>query len=130
MTERNRTDAAARRWVEAYENAWKTNEPDDIRALFTEDAAYFTKPWGEPWAGADAIVAGWLEARDEPGTYEFEWEIAGVDGDRVFVDARTDYAPNDDLPDGRIYRNLWVVDLDEHGRARSFTEWYMKQPRD
>ena len=125
MTERNTTDAAARRWVEAYENAWKTNEPDDIRALFTDDAAYFTQPWGEPWAGADAIVAGWLGVRDEPGTYGFEWEIAGVDGDRVFVDARTDYSPNEDLPDGRIYRNLWVVDLDEDGRARSFTEWYM-----
>lgn len=130
MTERSTTDAAARRWVEAYENAWKTNEPDDIRALFTGDAAYYTRPWGDPWAGTDAIVAGWLEARDEPGTYEFEWEIAGVDGDRVFVDARTDYSPNEDLPDGRIYRNLWVVDLDKDGRARSFTEWYMTQPRD
>ncbi|WP_347976611.1 nuclear transport factor 2 family protein [Microbacterium sp. ProA8] len=130
MTERNTTEAAARRWVEAYENAWKTNEPDDIRALFTDDAAYYTQPWGEPWAGADAIVAGWLEARDESGTYEFEWEIAGVDGDRVFVDGRTDYAPNDELPDGRRYRNLWVIDLDEDGRARSFTEWYMTQHRD
>ena len=130
MTERNTTDAAARRWVEAYENAWKTNEPDDIRALFTEDAVYFTQPWGEPWAGADAIVAGWLEARDEPGTYEFEWEIAGVDGDRVFVQGRTDYAASDELPDGRVYSNLWVIDLDDDGRARAFTEWYMKQPRD
>jgi len=130
MTDRNTTQAAARRWVAAYENAWRTNDPDDITALFTEDAVYFTQPWGEPWAGADAIVAGWLEARDEPGTYEFEWEIAGVDGDRVFVDARTDYAAGEQQPEGRVYRNLWVIDLDADGRARSFTEWYMKKPRD
>ncbi|MNL36530.1 SnoaL-like domain protein [compost metagenome] len=129
MTDRNTTEAAARRWVAAYEKAWKTNEPDDIRALFTEDAVYFTEPWGEPWAGADAIVAGWLEARDEPGTYAFEWEIAGVDGERVFVDARTDYAAAQEQPEGRVYRNLWVIDLDADGRARAFTEWYMKKPR-
>jgi ketosteroid isomerase-like protein len=128
MRERNTTEEAARHWVEGYEAAWKTNEPDDIRALFTDDAEYFTAPWGEPWAGADAIVAGWLEARDEPGTYAFEWDVAGVDGDRVFVDARTDYAANEDLPDGRVYRNLWVIDLADDGRARTFTEWYMKQP--
>jgi len=130
MTDRNTTEAAARRWVAAYENAWETNEPDDIRALFTDDAVYFTQPWGEPWAGPDAIVAGWLEARDEPGTYRFEWQIAGVDGDRVFVDAQTIYAADEQQPDGRIYRNLWVVDLDEDERARAFTEWYMEQTRD
>jgi ketosteroid isomerase-like protein len=130
MTDRNTREAAARRWVEAYEHAWKTNEPDDIRALFTDDATYFTQPWGEPWAGADGIVDGWLDARDEPGTYQFEWEIAGVDGDRVFVQGRTDYAASDELPGGRVYSNLWVIDLDDDGRVRAFTEWYMKQPRE
>ena len=64
------------------------------------------------------------------GPYGFEREIAGIDGDRMFVDCSADYAPNDELPDGRVYRNLWVVDLAEDGRARSFTEWCMKQPRD
>ncbi|HKP06584.1 MAG TPA: nuclear transport factor 2 family protein [Microbacterium sp.] len=130
MTDRNSTDAAARRWVAAYENAWQTNDPDDIRGLFTDEAVYATQPWGEPWAGVDEIVDGWLEARDEPGSYTFEWEVSGVDGDRVFIEGRTVYAPDADRPETRSYRNLWVIDLDEDGRARSFTEWYMTQPQD
>lgn len=127
MTERS-TDAAARRWVAAYEKAWRTNDPDDIRALFTDDAVYATEPWAQPWTGGDAIVAGWLEARDEAGTYTFEWDLAGVAGQRAFVEGRTVYAPADSQPDGRTYRNLWVVDLADDGRARAFTEWYMKEP--
>ena len=130
MTDRNSTDAAARRWVAAYENAWQTNDPDDIRGLFTDEAVYATQPWGEPWAGVDKIVDGWLEARDEPGSYTFEWEVSGVDGDRVFIEGRTVYAPDAGRPETRSYRNLWVIDLDEDGRARSFTEWYMTQPQD
>lgn len=130
MSDRNTTDAAARRWVAAYETAWRTNDPEDIRALFTDDAAYSTQPWGSPWTGADAIVDGWLESRDEPGTYTFEWDVAGVDGDRAFIEARTVYAPDSDRPDSRTYRNLWVIDFVEGGRARAFTEWYMKEPRD
>jgi uncharacterized protein (TIGR02246 family) len=130
MTDRNTTDAAARRGVAAYETAWRTNDPEDIRALFTDDAVYSTQPWGSPWTGADAIVDGWLESRDEPGTYTFEWDVAGVDGDRAFIEARTVYAPDGDRPESRTYRNLWVIDFVEDGRARAFTEWYMKEPRD
>ncbi|MFE5408424.1 YybH family protein [Microbacterium sp. NPDC056569] len=128
MTDRNTTDAAARCWVAAYEDAWRTNDPDDIRRLFTDAAVYATEPWGDAWEGADAIVAGWLEARDEPGTYTFEWDLAGIDGRRVFVEGRTVYAPADSQPEGRTYRNLWVVDLDDDGRAQAFTEWYMEEP--
>ena len=30
---------AAEKWVDSYVRAWTTNEPDDIRAVFTEKAA-------------------------------------------------------------------------------------------
>jgi hypothetical protein len=29
---------------------------------------------------------------------------------------------------GRLYDNIWFVELDADGRARRFTEWYMKRP--
>ena len=35
------------------------------------------------------------------------------------MQGRTDY------PSSKLYLNLWVIRLDEHGRATSFTEWYM-----
>ena len=126
MSDRSTTEAAARRWMQGYEKAWASNDEGDIRALFTDDALYFTEPWTAPRAGADAIVAGWLESRDEPGTYTFEWDVIGVDGDRVFVQGRTVYAATDSAG-AREYLNLWVVDLDPDGRARSFTEWYTRK---
>jgi len=118
--------AAARTWVSAYEKAWASNDEADIRALFADGAAYRTEPWAPAWEGTDAIVAGWLSHRDEPSTYTFSWEISGVDGARVFVEARTVYAATDSDAE-REYRNLWVLDLDDDGRARSFTEWYMRR---
>ncbi|WP_426321473.1 YybH family protein [Microbacterium sp. E-13] len=130
MSDRDSTYAPARRWVAAYEKAWRTNDPADIRALFTDDAVYSTEPWGPPWTGVDAIVDGWLKARDEPGTYTFEWDVAGVDGDRAFIQARTVYAPEGAGAKGRAYRNLWVIDFAEDDRARAFTEWYMTEPGD
>ena len=113
-------DAAAR-WMEHYIAAWTSNDPEDIRALFTEDAVYATRP-DDPkaWTGRDEIVERWLAARDEPGDWTFEWALLGVDGGRAFVQGRTDYRG-----DNRSYDNLWVIQLTGDGRATAFTEWYM-----
>ncbi|MHA6668990.1 nuclear transport factor 2 family protein [Homoserinimonas sp. A447] len=109
------------RWVEAYRRAWESNEPDDIRALFTEDAEYFTEPWEQPWRGHDDIVAQWLKARDEPGDTTFSWEVVAVDGDTGVIRAITPYT-------GRAtYHNVWVIRFANDGRATSFTEWWMAQ---
>ncbi|TXK19803.1 nuclear transport factor 2 family protein [Homoserinibacter sp. GY 40078] len=110
------------RWMAGYRTAWESNEPDEIRALFTPDAEYRYEPFGEPVVGVEAIVASWLESADKPGETEFSWELAGIDGDTAFIDGRTDY------PEDRRYANLWVIVFAPDGRARSFTEWYMRIP--
>ena len=46
--------------MDAYLTAWESNDPDDIRALVTDDVDYRNEPWTEPWHGADAVVEGWL----------------------------------------------------------------------
>jgi hypothetical protein len=115
-----------RAWVEGYVRAWGTNDPDDIGGLFADDAEYRTSPSGEPWSGRDAIVAGWLEHRDEPGDATFSFQVIGVDGSRGFVQGATIYRADGDQPE-RTYDNLWVIDLDGEGRATSFTEWYVRR---
>ncbi|WP_246527275.1 nuclear transport factor 2 family protein [Pseudarthrobacter albicanus] len=115
-------DAAAR-WMQHYITAWASNEPEDIRALFTEDAVYATSPHEpEPWTGREQIVEHWLGSRDEPDDWTFEWKLLGVDGGRAFVQGLTSYRGN-----GRSYDNLWVIQLTGDGRASSFTEWYMQR---
>ena len=108
-------------WLAGYRAAWRSNDPDDIRALFTEDATYAGSPLDtEPWIGREAIVSGWLEDRDEPGTWTFEGAPLPYADGIGFVQGRTDYS------DGRVYANLWVIGFAEDGRAHSFVEWYME----
>lgn len=110
------------RWVEAYRRAWTSSDPDDIAALFTEDAKYFTEPHAEPWEGRDTIVRGWLDRKDEPDDTDFRFDVLGSDGDIGFVQGWTRYFTEPQ----RGYSNLWVIRLDSDGRAREFTEWWMK----
>ena len=106
-------------WIAAYRRAWESNEPADIRSLFTADAEYRTAPYSEPWTGHDAIVAGWLEAADEPGDWTFEWApLVDTEGLSI-ITGTTVY---DDAP---TYSNLWVIRWGDDGRARAFTEWWM-----
>ena len=118
------TDATAvQEWLAGYRRAWESNAEADIRALFTDDARYAFHPYDDPVIGVDAIVADWLENRDEPGDTTFEVRSVHVDGDTAFAHAVTGY-----MRRGDVYENLWVIELGADGRARSFVEWYMKRP--
>jgi hypothetical protein len=111
-----------REWIAGYERAWASNDPEDIGALFAEDARYFTEPFAEPWRGRDAIVAGWLAHRDEPGDATFEWQPLVETPEASIVTGTTTYR---EPP--RVYSNLWLIRLDADGRCREFVEWYMEQ---
>lgn len=113
--------SALQNWIDAYTKAWESNEPDDIRALFSEDAEYRTEPYSEPWVGHEEIVAGWLEAADTAGEWSFDWHALVETPDLCIVQGETEYN------DGPDYNNLWVIRLAPDGRADSFTEWWMEQ---
>ena len=121
MAYNGRMGDAIANWVEGYRRAWESNDPDDIRALFTEDASYRTEPFADPWVGHLEIVEGWLDAQDEPGAADFEWHSLGRDGSLAFVEGVTEYHA------GAAYSNLWVIRLEPDGRASEFTEWWMDQ---
>ena len=109
------------RWMEGYLRAWSSNAPDDIGALFTEEARYFTDPWSAPWTGRDTIIAEWIKRDDSPGTWEFSWSPVAVTDEVAVVQGETRYR------NGRNYSNLWLIRLDPDGRAREFTEYWMDQ---
>lgn len=111
-------------WIDGYLRAWRSNDPAEIGALFTDDAAYLTAPDAEPRRGRDAIVAGWIEDADASGSWSFDWHVVHEASDVVFVQGRTDY------PAERDYLNLWVIRFAPDGRAREFTEWYMPRPHE
>jgi hypothetical protein len=108
-------------WVEGYVRAWNTNDPAEIGDLFGEDAVYRTEPYRPGIRGRDAIVADWLDRRDEPGETGFTWQPLAVTDDVAVVQGETVYRTPP-----RTYSNLWVIRLDEAGRCTEFTEWWME----
>jgi uncharacterized protein (TIGR02246 family) len=115
-------------WLGRYRAAWTTDDPQQIGALFTEDATYAPRPFGEPWEGRDAIVAKWIELGDSTIPWEFESDIVAVDGDTGVVRGLTRYPAHDKEPE-EVYSNIWVIKLAADGRARSFAEWWMERPK-
>jgi uncharacterized protein (TIGR02246 family) len=116
------------RWLGAYLRAWRTDDPGDIAALFTEDATYAPRPFGKAWQGRDAIVANWIELGDSKNAWQFESEIVAVDGDTGVVRGLTTYPAHDNESE-EVYSNVWVVKLAPDGRASSFAEWWVELPK-
>jgi ketosteroid isomerase-like protein len=110
-------------WCDAYVEAWRSYDPAAIGELFATDAAYAYQPYDEPLRGREAIVASWLDDRDEPGSWEAAYAPTLIEGDRAIVTGETRYA------DGRVFSNLWVVAFDDDGRCREFVEWFVEHPR-
>lgn len=124
------TRVALADWLDRYEQAWRTNDPDLIGDLFTEDAVYRWHPWEEPADGADGreeIVEGWLTEPDDPADWTLECEPVAVEGDIAVARCETRYRATARGP-ARVYHNIWVMTLDDDGRCSDFVEYYMKEP--
>jgi hypothetical protein len=122
------------RWLDRYVQGWLMYDPDVIGDLFSEDAEYRYHPWDEPERGRDTIVRSWVEpdgnasARDKPGTYEAHYEPYAVDANRAVATGWSRYKH----PDGSfrtLYHNAYLLEFDDDGRCRSFTEFYIEQPK-
>ncbi len=107
--------------MEQYIVAWNSNDPEEIGALFTDDALYHTEPFAAPWRGRTEIIEQWLARKDEPGQATFEWEPLVVTPEVAVVTGTATYK---EPP--TVYSNLWVMRLDASGRCREFTEWWMQ----
>jgi ketosteroid isomerase-like protein len=116
MTDR----AAVRRWVEAYEHAWRTPGTAAIPALFTVDATYLHSPYEEPVVGVDAIGRMWEEDREGPNEmFTLSTEVVAVDGQTAVVRAEVKYGQ----PVHQKYRDLWILQIEADGRCSWFEEW-------
>jgi hypothetical protein len=114
-------------WIERYERAWRTPGTRALAGLFTADASYVAAPFDDPIEGLAAIAAFWEREREGPDEqFELSWEPVALQG-RVGV-ARVEVRYL--IPD-RLYRDLWIVELDEEGRCEHFEEWpfFPDQPR-
>jgi len=122
------TRADFEQWLERYRAAWTTDDPQQIGALFTEDATYSPWPFSKPWEGREAIVGKWVERGDSKDPWRFDSELIAVEGDTGVVKGLTTYPAHDEQPED-AYSNIWVIRLEPDGRARSFAEWWIQRPK-
>ena len=121
-------EQAVAAWLDGYSRAWGTYDPEDIGALFSEDVVYWYNPFDEPVRGREAVVASWLEDRDEPGSYEGGYRPLLVAGDQAVARGTSRYFN----PDGTVadeYDNLFLLRFDADGRCAEYREWYMAKPK-
>ena len=120
-------EQAVAAWLDGYSQAWKTYDPEQIAALFSEDAVYFYNPFDEPVRGREAIVASWLEERDEAGTYEGRYRPVLVAGDVAVARGYSRYLDTNGTL-AEEYDNLFLLRFDADGRCATYREWYMAKP--
>jgi len=123
-------DAAVRRWLERYVEAWRTYDPSAIGDLFAADAVYRYHPWDEGddvARGRDAIVASWLEDTDEPSSWSASYEPWLVAGDRAVALGVSRYEPGDREAVAREYHNVFLLRFDAEQRCTEFTELYARR---
>ena len=109
-------------WLDDYVAAWRSYDPEAIRALFAPDVSYAYHPWDEPLQGPDAVVASWLENRDEPGSWAAAYTPALIAGNAATARGETRYS------DGEHFFNLFELEFDDAGRCSRFVEWYLQRP--
>jgi uncharacterized protein (TIGR02246 family) len=118
---RQMTDRAmVRRWLAAYESAWRASGTQGLAEIFTDDASYRQSPYQEPVLGLDAIRRMWEAERDGPDEiFTLATDLVAVDGPTAVVRAEVRYG----APLHQEYRDLWIMHLDDDGRCRWFEEW-------
>jgi ketosteroid isomerase-like protein len=108
------------RWIESYERAWRTPGTALLEGLFAADAKYLPSPFDPPLRGRAAISAFWEAEREGANeVFTLAAEPVAVEGDVGVARAEVLYGG----PPERVYRDLWIVALDGHGRCTSFEEW-------
>ncbi len=102
------------RWLEGYEEAWRTPGSDRLAELFTPDVSYTTSPWADPVVGLDELAQFWEAERDGPDEdFTMSSEVIAVDADTAVVRVWVEYGNDPDTP----WRDLWVLRFAAGGRC-------------
>jgi hypothetical protein len=122
-------------WVAAHDEAWRSNDPEAIGRLFSEEGIYHLGPWEGPWrgytgpiVGRQAIAEAWSTAYDPHERFEADADVLAIDGRRAVIRRTIAYEKTVREPASR-YGCLWVVDFDGDGRCREYQEWFVKGPK-
>jgi hypothetical protein len=116
-------------WLDAYVEAWRSNERELIERLFSDDARYYYNPLADPVVGRRAIADSWLAQPDDPDTFDAHYAPLAIDGEIYVASGETTYFQPGTRELRTRFANVFVCRFDEHGRCREFCEWFMEAPK-
>jgi hypothetical protein len=107
------------RWVAHYERLWRTPGTELLAELFVPDASYLPSPWAQPLEGLRTIAEFWeVERRGADEDFTMSSDVVAVDGPTAIVRVSVRYGAS-----GRLWRDLWVIQVAPDGRCSRFEEW-------
>ncbi len=122
--------ATFQRWLDAYVDAWRSNDAQRIGELFSEHAVYQRSAWSRPIEGRDRIVEMWHAEAGAPDSWQARYEPLLVEGDSGVATGRTKYFTQPGGPQvDEEYANVFLVRFDADGRCREYREWWMQRPK-
>lgn len=117
----------AQEWLDSYIEVWRSGDREQIGDLFSEEVEYRYHPYDEPVKGRQAVVQSWLEDWDPKEPWEAEYQVYAVEGNRAAASGSSRYLPYRDHPE-RLYYNVFLIEFDDEGRCRQFTEYFIMEP--
>jgi uncharacterized protein (TIGR02246 family) len=112
------------RWMDAYRDAWVSNDPVQIAALFTEDAAYAIEPFRPPWRGHEEIVRKWTAGIKQQ--VAITYDIVALEGDVAVVHWQV-FTQNRGDPVRTEYDGVLALTFAPDGRCRDHREWFFQR---
>jgi len=119
--------AAVRRWMQAYRDAWVSNTPDDVAALFTDDAVYSLDAFAPPWRGREEIVRRWTIGISQ--RVDMSFDVIAIDGDVAVVHWRV-ITQNAGDPVRIEYDGVLQLRFAADGRCAAYGEWFFRRELD
>jgi ketosteroid isomerase-like protein len=108
------------RWLDRYFAAWSSNDPNEVAALFSEDAEYWWGPFREPARGRDAIVRAWIRG-GAPRGLRWRHETLAVADDRGIAHWRVAFAADGGTAE---IDGILICSFDADGRCTAHREWF------
>ena len=110
--------------MDAYRDAWISNDPAQIGALFTDDALYSIDAFAEPWRGREEIVRRWTAGIQQQVGMTFE--VLALEEDVAVVHWHV-FTQNVGDPIRVEYDGVLHLRFAPDGRCSEHREWFFRR---
>lgn len=125
------TETEVAQWLDAYKKAWETRDTDLALSLFTEDAEYREKRFGEPLLGHTTLRSYWQDrVFEHQRDISFSYEVWGIRDNQSMVtwQASFTWLPiNGIMEIDGVFRLAFGAREDDRLLCSEFAEWMDQQ---